>query len=56
MPEVTKEVLSEIRKKLEKCKIPKTKDGKYIIDLYKPDEATIKLIEESEIFTIKEES
>ncbi len=56
MPEVTKEVLLAARKKLEKYKIPKTKDGYYIVDLHKWDKATIKLIKESGLFTRKEES
>ncbi len=56
MTTVTKKQLLTARKKLEKYNIPKTKDGKYIIDLYKPDEATIKLIKEDKLFELKEKS
>ncbi len=56
MPEITKKDLIAMRNKLEKCKIPKDKNGNYIIKLYKPDEATIKLIKELEGFELKEES
>ena len=54
MLKITEKDLLAMKRKLEKCKIPKTKEGYYVIDLHEFDEETIKLIAESEMFTIKE--